>query len=83
MTDGAITIASAPQPRARVRIEHRKTLKEGWGYETTVELEWFGAGVLDDANAIARLCDLMNEAREAAKQERDRRNAEDSNDGTE
>lgn len=27
------------QPRIRVRVSHSKTQRDGWGYETTVEID--------------------------------------------
>lgn len=48
--------------RTRVRINHSRTIKEGWGHETTVEVEWSGDGVEDDAEAMDRLHDLLSQA---------------------
>ena len=70
-------IARAPEPRTRIRIEHTKTIKEGWGYETTVEVEWFGEGSEAEDAALLRLETLLECAEHTAIAVRDRRNAEE------
>lgn len=66
--------STTPDPRTRIRVNHSRTQRGGWQYETTVEVEWSGA---DDGDALYRLQSLLTEAREVAKRERDERNAED------
>lgn len=70
--------AVAPQPTLRIRIEHSRTIKDGWSYSTTVELSdipateeeyWRAHGVIDDALLRVRLLGEM---------ERDARNKSDT-----
>jgi hypothetical protein len=62
---------STGSERIRIRIAHTKTVKEGWKYETTVEVEAEGIFPMD------LLHDHLEDADRIARQEADRRNAED------
>lgn len=70
----AILSATEPEPRTRVRIEHSRTIKEGWGYSTTVEVTFDGETVEGDAAVVARIGGLLEITRVIAEQERDARN---------
>lgn len=35
--------AIAPQPTLRIRVEHSRTVKDGWSYSTTVEMDGIDA----------------------------------------
>jgi hypothetical protein len=61
--------------RTRVRINHSRTIKEGWGHETTVEVEWLGDGEEVDFAAEERIAHLLNLADEIARAETGRRRA--------
>jgi hypothetical protein len=63
------------EPRTRMRINHTRTIKNGWDYESTVEIEYPG---YDDAAHLVRLADLLDQVREVAERERDARNRHDA-----
>lgn len=69
---------AVPQPRTRVRISHTRTLKGGWGYESTVETEW-DSEVADSA-ALARIEQLLLDVDRIGRAETLRRNEEEAND---
>lgn len=64
-------------PRTRIRIGHSRTQRDGWQYETTVEVEWDGEDAERDYNELQRLSQLMDSARHLAELERDQRNVVD------
>lgn len=70
--------AVAPQPTLRIRIEHSRTIKEGWGYSTTVEL----SGVPATDKGITEAHDILAEGLDRAQWlgeiERDVRNQHDA-----
>ncbi|MCA9876796.1 MAG: hypothetical protein KC442_03410 [Thermomicrobiales bacterium] len=70
--------ATAPQPTLRIRIEHSRTIKEGWSYSTTVEID--GVDVSDDSynNAIDILDVALLESRLLGERERNTRNQRDA-----
>jgi hypothetical protein len=72
----AVLASTEPQPRTRVRVEHSRTQRDGWGYSTTVEVEYPGTNVRTDADALIRLEELLGQARIIGQRERDARNAE-------
>jgi hypothetical protein len=60
-------------PTVRVRIEHSRTIKDGWSYSTTVEM------TSDSLNDFTDLMpDLLTDARLMAEEERDARNRRDA-----
>ena len=69
-----ILSAIEPEVTTRIRIEHSKTIKEGWGYSTTVEATFRGESVEADAAAVARLGGLLETVWVIAERERDIRN---------
>lgn len=69
--------AAAPAVTTRIRVNHSRTIKEGWGYETTVEVAWAGDGPGVDVDALARLDLMLARARTIGELERDARNAAD------
>ena len=70
----AILATTEPEVRTRIRIAHSRTQRDGWQYETTVEVEYDGT---DDIDAQQRLATLMHDARFLAERERDDRNKRD------
>lgn len=66
----AILSATEPEPRTRIRIEHARTQRDGWGYSTTVEVTYDGT---DDSAALDRLDELLMHARALGEHERDAR----------
>lgn len=65
-------IETSTTPRCRVRINHKHTVREGWGIgETTAEFEW--DGMADDIKA-AELGKLMRLAHHEGSAEARRRN---------
>ena len=60
-------------PTVRVRIEHSRTIKDGWSYSTTVEVT---SDSLDDFTDM--MPDLLTDARLMAENERDVRNRRDA-----
>lgn len=61
-------------PRIRIRISHSKTIKEGWGYETTVEFDSTPTPDLMDTLKL-----WLEAARAMGETERDIRNHRESN----
>ncbi|MGE0541258.1 MAG: hypothetical protein AB7R89_13880 [Dehalococcoidia bacterium] len=57
----------------RVRIEHSRTQRDGWGYSTTVEVT---SDSLDDFTDM--MPDLLTDTRLMAENERDIRNRRDA-----
>jgi hypothetical protein len=71
--DGVIQRAE-PEIRGRIRINHSRTIKEGWGFESTVEVEFAGGlSPAVEAEVEALLCT----ARSLGEIERDARNQRD------
>lgn len=74
--------AIAPQPTLRIRVEHSRTIKDGWSYSTTVEIDGVAAPesftdlAVDDAVNVLRYA--LREARDLGEQERDARNQRDN-----
>jgi len=68
-------MSDATQPRTRVRISHSKTIKGGWGFESTVEADW-GDGV-PDPDALARIEQLLKDVDMIGRTESQRRNLEE------
>jgi hypothetical protein len=66
-----------PETKTRIRVNHSRTQRDGWGYETTVEIEYAGDEPGDEAAALARLGGLLIQARILAENERDARNERD------
>jgi len=62
--------------RTRVRVHHSKTQRDGWGYETTVEVEWFGRELDDEMRG--RLAALLAGADRLGREERERRRRDDA-----
>ena len=60
------------EDRVRVRIEHSKTQRDGWGYLSTVEVTQTGPIDMDELRA------LLAEVRFLGESERDIRNARDT-----
>jgi len=71
--------AVAPQPTLRIRVEHSRTQRDGWGYSTTVELDGIDASsrqhIKDAADEIAY---ALKEARLLGESERNFRNQRDT-----
>lgn len=70
----AILSATEPEVRTRIRIEHSRTIKEGWSYASTVEVIYDGS---DDEDARDRLRQLLEMAALLGEAERDIRQARD------
>lgn len=70
---GAVMAEQQATLAVRVRIEHSRTQRDGWGYSTTVEVT---SGDLDDLTDL--IPDLLTDARLMANQERDIRNRLDA-----
>lgn len=70
----AILSATEPEVRTRIRIAHKRTQRDGWDYETTVEVEYAGLG---DGEAGERLESLLDMAAGIGRQEAVARNADD------
>lgn len=71
--------AIAPQPTLRIRVEHSRTVKDGWSYSTTVELD--GVDAYDPRwvnEALDLISDTASEARKLGEIERDIRNERDN-----
>jgi len=66
---------SANDPKIRVRISHSRTVKNGWGHETTVEIDEFTAP--DGADLRRMVKELMEDMDSLARDENARRNALD------
>lgn len=62
----------ARTPTVRMRIEHSRTIKDGWGYSTTVEIT--SVGELDPLTMQA----LLVRVRLLGEEERDERNRRDA-----
>ncbi|MFT4039693.1 MAG: hypothetical protein QM692_16045 [Thermomicrobiales bacterium] len=69
--------ATAPQPTLRIRIEHSRTIKDGWSYSTTVELSGVDATEAGMVAAHDILVDGLDRARWIGEIERDQRNVRD------
>lgn len=67
----AILSVTEPEVRTRIRIAHTRTQRDGWGYETTVEVEYAGT---DDTEARERLDWLLLTAELLGRREADERN---------
>ena len=70
----ALLAATEPEVRTRIRIEHSRTIKEGWGYETTVEIEFTDG---DNQAAYGLMGSLLSLARELGETERNARQRRD------
>lgn len=70
--------ASAPQPTLRIRVEHSRTIKDGWGYSTTVELDGIDTNDTPYNNAINILDAALLETRLLGERERNERNQRDN-----
>lgn len=75
----------APQPTLRIRVEHSRTVKDGWSYSTTVELDGVNVGgpgyAFDDIaveDAVSLLRAALLQVRDLGEQERDARNQRDT-----
>lgn len=71
--------AIAPQPTLRIRVEHSRTQRDGWGYSTTVEMDGIDASDyrrIDDATAW--IANVLEDARKLGEHERDERNQRDN-----
>lgn len=78
----AVLTAAEPEPRTRIRVNHSRTQREGWQYESTVEIEYRGDGSDDDdARRLIRLAELLKAARGLGERERDARNAAEMAEG--
>lgn len=62
---------TAPSPTIRVRIEHSRTIKDGWGYSSTVEMT-------SETPDMDEMRALLAEVRQAGENERDIRNAREA-----
>lgn len=69
----------------RIRVEHSRTQRDGWGYSTTVELDGIAVGdpgyafdeiAVDDATALIK--SALAKARDLGETERDIRNQRDN-----
>ncbi len=65
-------------PTLRVRINHGRTLKEGWHYDSTVELT--APLGMDGEEREGLLAEWLTRARRLGEEERDARNAADRKD---
>lgn len=72
---GGILTSTIPETRTRIRVNHSRTQRDGWQYETTVEVEFGGDEVGTDSNALERLAGLTQLAREIGEEECRARNA--------
>lgn len=74
--------AEERQSLTRIRIEHSHTIKNGWGYSTTVEIQYPSSSDLinrtEDLDGMSRLASLLADARLIAEEERDIRNLRDA-----
>lgn len=68
----------APQPTLRIRVEHSRTIKDGWSYSTTVELDGVEVGAGKESRALYLLEFLLKEVRQLGENERDERNQRDN-----
>lgn len=68
-------------PLYRVRIAHSKTIKEGWGYETSVEVTQTRDDELT-SELERELEELLFMARVLGERERQVRNSRDKKEGT-
>lgn len=66
--------ATAPQPTLRIRVEHSRTIKDGWSYSTTVEVD--DAQDLD--KALGMITEAMVRVRKIAEMERNVRDERDN-----
>lgn len=67
--------ATIPETRTRIRVNHSRTQRDGWSYETTVEVEFGGDGVEEGVAAVSRLDALIHLARNVGEDECRTRNA--------
>lgn len=63
---------TSSSPEIRVRVNHSRTIKEGWRHETTVEVNHD-----DEIVLLAELERILIQADEVARRETERRNALD------
>lgn len=70
--------AIAPQPTLRIRVEHSRTIKDGWGYSTTVEIDGVDATWEEIPSWGGLLRAALLEVREVGENERDIRNQRDN-----
>lgn len=63
------TVATAPSTSVRVRIEHSRTQRDGWGYSSTVEVTEH-----DGPIEMETLQSLLAQVRFIGESERDERN---------
>ena len=71
--------ATTPQPTLRIRVEHSRTIKDGWGYSTTVEMDGIDAGDRQRIDkGLELISDTLVKARKLAEFERDIRNHRDA-----
>lgn len=68
----ALLAAAEPEVRTRIRIAHKRTQRDGWDFETTVEVEYAGG---TDEDAGVRLAVLLAATAELGRAEADARNA--------
>jgi hypothetical protein len=61
-----------PRLRTRVRISHSRTIKGGWGFESTVETDW--DGTTPDPEALLRIEHLLRDVDLIGRAESLRRN---------
>lgn len=70
--------AAAPQPALRIRVEHSRTQRDGWGYSTTVEMDGIDATNWRHINeAVSAIESVLHDARRLGERERDVRNERD------
>ena len=68
-----------PQPKLRIRIEHSRTIKDGWSYSTTVEMDGIDATswrLMQEGASIVE--GMLMEVRRIGELERDTRNQRDT-----
>jgi hypothetical protein len=75
----AMSEASITTPLKRIRISHDLLAKEGWRYDTTVEIAY--GPETSDRDAQVWIEEATRQAGVTGKLERDRRNREDGRDG--
>lgn len=71
--------AIAPQPTLRIRIEHSRTIKDGWSYSTTIEIDGVDATSYQQIREARELLTAtLIDVRMRGEQERDLRNERDA-----